>query len=130
MKTDSNKYPEWTTVHEIEINNIEEAKKIEYKYLIQSNGRLTTRWETFKANRTLDLSAYFGGHHQKWTMKVQVIDGIFDKLSQAKIITMCDHKHGQVLNPLELGEIALTQNTYDQTQRDAQFGSLINSSAH
>ena len=78
MKTDSNKYPEWTSVHEIEINNIEEAKEIEYKYLIQSNGRLSTRWETFKANRKLDLSAYFGGHRQKWTMKVQVIDGIFN----------------------------------------------------
>lgn len=92
MKTDSKKYPEWTTVHEIEINNIEEAQRVEYKYLIQSNSRMTTRWERFKANRKLDLSAYFGGHHQKWNMKVQVVDGSFDLESEAKIITMCDHK--------------------------------------
>ena len=75
MKTNENLYPQWITQDHIYVADMNQARDIEYKYLIKS-GNGTTQWEDkdhpqavkegyqSSANRKIDVSCYFD--HRKF----------------------------------------------------------------
>mmetsp|Transcript_9421 Transcript_9421/g.14422 ORF Transcript_9421/g.14422 Transcript_9421/m.14422 type:complete len:244 (+) Transcript_9421:91-822(+) len=65
LYTNAKKYPSWESVEEmgnkwqyIELNGLEEARHIEYKFILKNHMKKETRWEEGE-NRTVDLSRFY-----------------------------------------------------------------------